>query len=66
MLTRFELNITVEHTESFDHEVEDVEDIEEAREMAESFGEQVVSDDLQTGDIPVDSFDITVEAEQVE
>lgn len=62
----FELNIKAEHEESFDHEVEEVESLEEAKEQAESFGEMVIQDDLKQGDIPVDSFNITVEAELVE
>lgn len=66
MLENFELNISVEYDESFDHEIEDVEDIEEARKQAEEFGEMVIMDDLQTGAIPADAFDITVEAERIE
>lgn len=66
MLEAFELNITVEYDESFDHEVEDVEDVEQAREQAKDFGEMVIRDDIQMGDIPVDAFDITVEAERIE
>lgn len=66
MTKLFELNIKVTHEESFDHEVEDEEDLESARERAEEFGEMVVLDDLVTGDIPVDSFDVSVEAELVD
>lgn len=66
MLHNFNMNITVTYDEEFTHEVEDKDDVEEAREEAERFAEYLISDDLQMGDIPADSFDISVESELIE
>lgn len=54
----YKVTVTLEYTESFDHESHN-------KEAAEEFGEHIVSEDLAQGDIPVDAMDISAQAMEV-
>ena len=54
----YEVTVTVEYTETFDHE-------SEYKEQSEEFGEHIVKEDLAQGDIPVDAMDISAQAMEV-
>ena len=48
----YEVTVTVEYTETFNHE-------SESKERSEEFAEYLVGEDIAQGDIPVDAMDIS-------
>lgn len=54
----YEVTVTVEYRETFDHE-------SKYKERSEEFGEHLVKEDLENVDIPVDAMDISAQAMEV-
>jgi len=53
-----EVTVTVEYSETFDHESSSIEQTEE-------FAKHIVAEDIAQGDIPVDAMTIEAEAREL-